>query len=102
MQAVFLNYDEALQDEAVGDLPVLPIPVTYPAYGSAALLPLQGPDYRAEARPLLDMMSAGMTADGFEAVCLLWTALTESRQSAAVHAPLSTHCKQLCSCLHPR
>ena len=63
MQAVFLNYDEALQDEAVGDLPVLPIPVTYPAYGSAALLPLQGPDYRAEARPLLDTSSSKMTAD---------------------------------------
>ena len=63
MQALFLNYDEALQDEAVGDLPELPYPVTYPVYGSAALLPLQGPDYRAEARRLLDMPLAQMAAE---------------------------------------
>ena len=50
MQALFLRQDKAVQDEAIGDLPELPIPVTYPAYGSATLLPLQGPDYKAVVR----------------------------------------------------
>ena len=50
MQALFLNQTEAFQDEAIGDLPVLPLTVTYPSYGSAALLPLQGPSYKAEVR----------------------------------------------------
>ena len=55
MQALYLNYDEAIQDEAVGDLPPLPYPVTYPAYGSLALLPLQGPNYQAQVcRPGVD------------------------------------------------
>ena len=52
MQALFLRQDKAIQDEAIGDLPELPIPVTYPAYGSAALLPLQGPNYDAVVRQL--------------------------------------------------
>ena len=50
MQALFLRQDKAVQDEAIGDLPELPIPVTYPGYASATLLPLQGPDYRAEVK----------------------------------------------------
>ncbi|KAK9791838.1 hypothetical protein WJX73_007086 [Symbiochloris irregularis] len=48
IQALFLNYDEAVEDEEVGEFPELPYPVTYPAYGSYVLLPLQGPDYKAE------------------------------------------------------
>ena len=49
MQALFLTAEEAQEDEAVGNLPELPIPVTYPAYGSLAMLPLEGPEYKAQA-----------------------------------------------------
>lgn len=51
MQALYLDYDQAYQDEEVGDLPALPWSVTYPGYGSLAMLPLQGPEYKAQVCP---------------------------------------------------
>ena len=45
MDALFFTPTGAARDESVGLLPALPVPVNYPQYNSAALLPLQGPDY---------------------------------------------------------
>ena len=50
MAALYLEEEEATRDEAIGELPPLPTVVTYPQSGSLALLPLQGPDYKAQVR----------------------------------------------------
>ena len=45
MDALLLTPSGASRDESIGLLPTLPVPVNYPQYSSAALLPLQGPNY---------------------------------------------------------
>ena len=48
MEALHFTKEGAKADQLVGDLPQLPVPVNYPVWASLVLLPLQGPDYKAE------------------------------------------------------
>ena len=48
MQALYFTANGASADKAIGALPSLPVPVNYPQYNSAVLLPLQGPQYSAQ------------------------------------------------------
>ena len=48
MQALYFTTNGASVDKAIGALPSLPVPVSYPQYNSAVLLPLQGPNYSAQ------------------------------------------------------
>ena len=48
MQALYFTPNGASADKAIGALPSLPVPVNYPQYNSAVLLPLQGPQYSAQ------------------------------------------------------
>nr|QOL01228.1 putative extracellular protein TR9_036 [Trebouxia lynnae] len=45
MGALFFTPDNATNDDSIGDLPNLPVPISYPQYGGFTLLPLEGPDY---------------------------------------------------------
>ncbi|KAL0022532.1 hypothetical protein WJX79_009245 [Trebouxia sp. C0005] len=45
MGALYFNADGALNDNSIGDLPNLPVPISYPQYGGFTLLPLEGPNY---------------------------------------------------------
>ena len=47
MGALFFNATQATNDNSIGDLPNLPVPISYPQYGGFTLLPLEGPDYAA-------------------------------------------------------
>ena len=47
MGALFFNRNNATNDDSIGDLPNLPVPISYPQYGGFTLLPLEGPDYNA-------------------------------------------------------
>lgn len=48
MEALFLEPEGAEPDDEVGQLPQLPVPVMFPQQGTAALLPLEGPNYDAQ------------------------------------------------------
>ena len=48
MEALYFTADGASLDAAIGDLPVLPVPVNYPQYNSLALLPLSPPNYETQ------------------------------------------------------
>ena len=45
--ALYFTADNATNDDSIGDLPNLPVPISYPQYGGFALLPLEGPNYTA-------------------------------------------------------
>ena len=55
MEALFFTAEGAKADKLVGDLPQLPVPVNYPAWASLVLLPLQGPDYKAQVSSSLNV-----------------------------------------------
>ena len=46
--ALYFTADNATNDDSIGDLPNLPVPISYPQYGGFALLPLEGPNYTAQ------------------------------------------------------
>lgn len=48
MEALYFAPTGASPDEAVGNLPDLPLPVSYPQYNSLALLPLKSPNYATQ------------------------------------------------------
>ena len=48
MQALYFTPNGASVDKAIGALPGLPVPVSYPQYGSMAMLPLQSPTYSSK------------------------------------------------------
>ena len=50
MDALFFTPTGAARDNSIGLLPTLPVPVNYPQYNSAVLLPLQGPDYSTKVK----------------------------------------------------
>ena len=50
MDALFFTPTGAARDDSIGLLPTLPVPVNYPQYNSAVLLPLQGPDYSTKVK----------------------------------------------------
>ena len=50
MGAMYLTADGATQDEAIGQLPELPIPVGPNQYTPVTLLPLQPPNYEVHVR----------------------------------------------------
>ena len=45
--ALYFSATGASNDDSIGDLPNLPVPISYPQYGGFTLLPLEGPDYAA-------------------------------------------------------
>lgn len=53
MGALYFNADGALNDNSIGDLPNLPVPISYPQYGGFTLLPLEGPNYTQQVQPFL-------------------------------------------------
>ena len=55
MEALHMDAEGASADEEVGQLPTLPVPVNFPQQGTMVLLPLEGPDYDAQARPRLGL-----------------------------------------------
>ena len=52
--------DGAYADEAVGPLPTLPVPVSYPQSATMVLLPLEPPLYASEVTPLCVACLAGL------------------------------------------
>jgi hypothetical protein len=53
MGALYFSADGASNDNSIGDLPNLPVPISYPQYGGFTLLPLEGPNYTAQVQPLV-------------------------------------------------
>ena len=53
MGALYFTADGASNDNSIGDLPNLPVPISYPQYGGFTLLPLEGPNYTQQVQPLL-------------------------------------------------
>lgn len=51
MGALYFNADGASNDDSIGDLPDLPVPISYPQYGGFTLLPLEAPEYTARVGP---------------------------------------------------
>lgn len=50
--ALYFDENGAYNDDAIGDLPNLPVPFSYPQYGGFALLPLEAPNYTAQVHLL--------------------------------------------------
>ena len=48
--ALFFTEDGATNDDSIGDLPDLPIVISYPQYGGFTLLPLEPPNYAAQVQ----------------------------------------------------
>ncbi len=53
MGALYFTADGASNDNSIGDLPNLPVPISYPQYGGFTLLPLEGPNYTQQVHPFL-------------------------------------------------
>lgn len=51
MGALYFTADGASNDDSIGDLPDLPVPISYPQYGGFTLLPLEAPEYTARVDP---------------------------------------------------
>lgn len=68
MEALYFTPTGAIADSAVGDLPDLTLPVSYPQYASLALLPLQPPLYETQVnvQPILQCLHACFNAFHFK------------------------------------
>ena len=48
MEALFFDPEGARPDDSIGQLPEFPVPLFFPQQAAITLLPLSGPDYRAQ------------------------------------------------------
>ena len=93
MGALFFTADNATNDDSIGDLPNLPVPISYPQYGGFALLPLEGPDYttRASFWHPLRMLLRALSEKPFWSCHYLKSSLTTMHVLGMLHVTYQMH-----------
>ena len=93
MGALYFNADNATNDDSIGDLPNLPVPISYPQYGGFTLLPLEGPNYTARVCIAPDAPSSKI-----DAVMLLFQAEFMQKRLGFLAFTINLHLQFFCSC----